>query len=216
MFRTIDLTDGDAFEDDDDSCTSPRLCFYPTTHIPHVLTPSPLVFLSPDIDPSTLCPYCDEPLPATPTPHLLTLLSTTLQKSYPDPRPSNPKGRKAPLGVFIGVCQRHRFERIRLPEAIRMGWPIAISWGEVRGRVEGLVDVLRGVLEDVGAGTGGESESEEESGEGREGKDKGKEKGPRARSVFWKEVKKEVKKKGTRAVVGVSGQFASFEKTQPG
>ena len=39
---------------------------------------------------------------------------------------------------------------------------------------------------------------------------------PRTRSVFWREVKKEVKKQGSRTVVGVKGQFASFEKTQPG
>lgn len=47
-------------------------------------------------------------------------------------------------------------------------------------------------------------------------KESGKPKGPRGRSVFWKEIKKEVKKMGSRAVVGVSGQFDSFEKTQPG
>lgn len=45
---------------------------------------------------------------------------------------------------------------------------------------------------------------------------KDKEMGPRRKSVFWKEIVKEVKKKGSRAVVGVTGQFASFEKTQPG
>ena len=41
-------------------------------------------------------------------------------------------------------------------------------------------------------------------------------KGPKARSIFWTEVMDEVKKKGSRAVVGVRGQFANFEKTQPG
>jgi len=40
--------------------------------------------------------------------------------------------------------------------------------------------------------------------------------GSRSESVFWREVKKEVKKQGIRTVVGVKGQFASFEKTQPG
>ena len=40
--------------------------------------------------------------------------------------------------------------------------------------------------------------------------------GPKARSIFWTEVMDEVKKKGSRAVVGVRGQFANFEKTQPG
>lgn len=38
----------------------------------------------------------------------------------------------------------------------------------------------------------------------------------RSSCVFWREVMAEVKKKGSRAVAGVRGQFASFEKTQPG
>lgn len=43
-----------------------------------------------------------------------------------------------------------------------------------------------------------------------------KTRGPKARCIFWKEVIKEVKQKGSRAVAGVRGQFANFEKTQPG
>ena len=43
-----------------------------------------------------------------------------------------------------------------------------------------------------------------------------RQKRPKARSIFWSEVMDEVKKKGSRAVVGVRGQFADFEKTQPG
>lgn len=39
---------------------------------------------------------------------------------------------------------------------------------------------------------------------------------PRSKSAFWKEVKKEVKKQGSRTVVGVKGQFANFERAQPG
>ena len=40
--------------------------------------------------------------------------------------------------------------------------------------------------------------------------------GARSKSVFWKEIKKQVKKQGSRTVVGVKGQFANFERTQPG
>lgn len=40
--------------------------------------------------------------------------------------------------------------------------------------------------------------------------------GPRSRCVFWKEVMKDVKKKGSKVVAGVRSQFANFEKTQPG
>ena len=47
-------------------------------------------------------------------------------------------------------------------------------------------------------------------------RDDGDQKVPKARSIFWTEVMDEVKKKGSRAVIGVRGQFANFEKTQPG
>lgn len=38
----------------------------------------------------------------------------------------------------------------------------------------------------------------------------------KARSLFWIEVMAEIKAKGLRAVSGVRGQFANFEKAQPG
>lgn len=41
-------------------------------------------------------------------------------------------------------------------------------------------------------------------------------KGAKARSPFWIEVMAEIKSKGLRAVSGVRGQFANFEKAQPG
>lgn len=171
-------------------------------------TNSTPVFLDPSIDPSTICPYCDESLPPTPTPHLLALLVSTAKKSYTDPRPSNPKGLKAPLATFIAVCQRHRFESVMLPEAKKKKWPRKIHFEDVRGRVEKMKGRLEAIVLDGGGGWDSESESNDESNE--------KGKGPRGKSVFWKEIIKEVKKKGSRAVVGVSGQFASFEKTQPG
>jgi len=41
-------------------------------------------------------------------------------------------------------------------------------------------------------------------------------KGAKSRSLFWIEVMAEIKSKGLRAVSGVRGQFANFEKAQPG
>jgi len=41
-------------------------------------------------------------------------------------------------------------------------------------------------------------------------------KGAKAKSLFWTEVMAEIKSKGLRAVSGVRGQFANFEKAQPG
>lgn len=59
--------------------------------------------------------------------------------------------------------------------------------------------------DEVGKGKGKVKKVEEEG-----------DKGPRARCIFWMEMVKEIKKKGSRAVAGVRGQFANFEKTQPG
>ncbi|TFY72456.1 hypothetical protein EVG20_g543 [Dentipellis fragilis] len=125
------------------------------------------------VDPSTLCPYCDEPLPPSPTPHLQSLLAAAKRKSYPEPRPGNPRGLKAPLPTFITICQRHQFEALEMPKAKKRGWPTSIDFSKLRSR-------------------------------GRE------------ESMFWNHVVKEVQAMGSRAVVGVKGQFDSFSKTQPG
>ncbi|RDB15822.1 hypothetical protein Hypma_003620 [Hypsizygus marmoreus] len=160
------------------------------------------LIMSPSTDPRTLCPYCDAPLPPSPTRLLTRLLASTAKKSHHEPRPTNPLGRKAPFAVFIAVCQRHRFESQILPEAEAKGWPKEIDWHELGGRVIRMRDALKGIVEDCGVA----AECDEEV----------IEQGPRMRCVFWGEVMREVKAKGSRAVAGVRGQFASFEKTQPG
>ncbi|KAH7920529.1 hypothetical protein BV22DRAFT_1133001 [Leucogyrophana mollusca] len=164
--------------------------------------------LGPVADPSTLCPYCDDILPPHPTPLLKSLLATAQRKSYPDPRPRNPRGLKAPLPAYISACQRHRFETHHLPMAVEKGWPTEIDFKQVPRRVEGMKGTLEAIISDGGeSGEGDEDDLYEHLFE---------EKGPRGRSVFWHDVKREVKKQGSRAALGVKGQFASFEKTQPG
>lgn len=83
----------------------------------------------------------------------------------------------------------------------------------------GMKDELQALIEDPG----GEHEDvdvnediDEVERLFRDDGDGTRQKGPKARSIFWTEVMDEVKKKGSRAVVGVQGQFANFEKTQPG
>ncbi|KAG6861259.1 hypothetical protein C0995_002067 [Termitomyces sp. Mi166 len=152
-----------------------------------------------EIDPKTLCPYCDTPLPSQPTSQLKRLLASAAKKSCPEPRPGNHLGRTAPFTTYIAVCQRHRFESQMLPEAERKGWPKTIDWSELGKRVRKMKGALRAIIE----GNGEDDCDEEES-------------RPRARCVFWKEALEEVRLKGTRAVAGVRGQFASFEKMQPG
>lgn len=142
------------------------------------------------VDPSTLCPFCDEKLPPKPSPLYQSLLEAAKRKAYPDPRPTNPRGLKALMSVYVASCKRHRFEAHQIPEAIAKGWPTDINFGRVRERVEnlnvGLAKLVRG------------------------------EGGARNESIYWTTVIKEVQKVGSRAVSGVKGQFESFEKTQPG
>ncbi|KAF8813016.1 hypothetical protein BYT27DRAFT_6394589 [Phlegmacium glaucopus] len=175
------------------------------------------VTISPDTDPHTLCPYCDTPLPSSPSPLLINILAATRKKSTRDPRPSNPLGLKAPLANFIVVCQRHKFESQILPEAERKGWPKTILWQKLAARVERMRDELQALIEDPG-GERGLDDVDEDIDEVerlfRDDDDDGTRR--KARSIFWTEVMDEVKKKGSRAVVGVRGQFANFEKTQPG
>ncbi|KAI5825177.1 hypothetical protein K523DRAFT_420219 [Schizophyllum commune Tattone D] len=140
-------------------------------------------------DARELCPYCDELLPSSPTPTLTRMLEEVAKKSRPAPRPSNPRGRKAQLRHFAIVCQRHRFERDVLPDAERKGWPKKIDWSALPSRVRRLRDELQEILEDE-IDHGG--------------------------CVFWKELAKEIKEKGTRAATGVAGQFENFEKVQIG
>ena len=147
-------------------------------------------------DPSTLCPYCDEQLPPHPTPSLQSLMSNARRKSYADPRPRNLRGLKAPLAIYISVCQRHRFELHQLPIALERGWPQIINFQKLPKRVARMKIELEAII----------LACDDQDGT----------KGPTSRSVFWREVKKEVKNQGSRTVVGVKGQFASFEKTQPG
>ncbi|KAJ3789794.1 RTC4-like domain-containing protein, partial [Lentinula aff. detonsa] len=168
---------------------------------------------NPLVDANTLCPYCDESLPSSPTPHLKHLLATTAKKSVRAPRPTNPMGRKAAVSVFINVCQRHRFESKILPEAEAKGWPKSIEWNLIHGRVMRMRKHLEALMENSFFGdTKGGSDSDDsdvhESGSQRMR--------VRDKCFFWKEVMKEVKEKGTRAAANVKSQFANFQNAQPG
>lgn len=170
------------------------------------------VFIDPDVDPASLCPWCDERLPPVPTPYLSTLIVAARAASSPDVRPTNPLGLRAPLGKFVGVCQRHRFESHQVPRAQRKGWPMQIAWNHVSERVGALRPRLQAIVDDVDEDflSGAPREDRDDEDEAQWG---GR---PRKGSVFWWDVIKSVKKSGSRQAAGVRGQFASFEKTQPG
>jgi hypothetical protein len=180
------------------------------------------VLFSPEIDPRRLCPYCDTPLPEQPSSLLFGLIAATKKKASSDPRPSNPLGLKAPVAVFVTVCQRHRFESQILPEAEMKGWPKTIEWNKVANRIMQMRNALRMLIEDSGDSNAGyvgwtkEAEDWEVPFPNKRTTEIRKKKGPKANSIFWNEVIQEIKEKGSRVVAGVRGQFANFEKAQPG
>ena len=137
-----------------------------------------------------LCPFCDERLPPNPSPLYRSLLEAAKCKAYPDPRPSNPRGLKASMGIYVASCKRHRFEVHQIPEALAKGWPMDIDFGRVRDRVEQLRDSLRKLVKGKG--------------------------NARDENIYWTTVMMEVQKMGSRAASGVKGQFESFQRTQPG
>ena len=163
-----------------------------------------LVFLDPNVDPSTLCPWCDQQLPTDPTPRLKSLIDSVRSKSYSSPRPSNPLGLGAPLTASVAVCQRHRFESHQIPKAQAKGWPTKIDFGKVKPRVEALRSKLEALVLNKPSETDGLILLDED------------EEKPRDTCPFWTDMVKEVKSKGTRAVASSKGQFANFKALQPG
>ncbi|KAF8652165.1 hypothetical protein AX16_004522 [Volvariella volvacea WC 439] len=148
------------------------------------------LFISTDVDPRTLCPFCDAPLPDSPSPLLRKMLAETAKKSHPDPRPGNPLGRRAPSAVFVTVCHRHQFESQILPEAEAKGWPKTIDWERLKLRVERMKDVIRMVIWEP--------------------------QGARSQCLFWKELMEDVKNQGAIATTNVHNQFNTFKRAQPG
>lgn len=121
---------------------------------------------------------------------------------------------RAPLGMFVSVCQRHRFESHQVPKAQARGWPTNIDWNRVAPRVKALKPRLQEIIDDVdeeflpGAHRADGAEGDDDI---EIWADK-----PRKGSIFWQDVVKSVRKSGSRKTAGVAGQLANFSKTQPG
>ncbi|KII88459.1 hypothetical protein PLICRDRAFT_698840 [Plicaturopsis crispa FD-325 SS-3] len=181
--------------------------------------------MSPSVNPSTLCPFCDRPLPEAPTTELLELIRVARGQSYPDVRPTNPLGRRAPMLLFSAVCHRHDFETRLLPRGKKEGWPEKIDWGRMKSRIIKMHAPLLELLADPGTPLDeiveGETDSNGDA-EGSSAEDRdedeglGNSKGPRDRCVFWRDVKKQIMQQGSRAVTGAMGQLSLFSNIQPG
>ncbi|KAJ7481130.1 RTC4-like domain-containing protein [Mycena galericulata] len=166
---------------------------------------------SPYIDPEAICPYCDTLLPVNPSAHLWDLLRITFPKSTRDARPTNPLGRKAPTIAFAAVCQRHILESNILPQARAEGWPTEIEWIGLEARIVKMKADLIRILADRGSPivyNQGTRTTEKATDSAING--------PRMRCVFWRELVVQLESSGLRQVTAAIGQFATFEKMQPG
>jgi hypothetical protein len=139
-----------------------------------------------NIDPSKLCPFCDELLPEQPSDKLKMLLRAASNRAVNRARPANKLGLKAPLQVYIGVCERHRFEAKLLPQAAKAGWPTTIDFNAIPMRLMDRQDLFEGILKDP------------------------------TTSSFFCESLEHVQAVGLRVAESAMGQYATFERSQPG
>ncbi|KAF8208628.1 RTC4-like domain-containing protein, partial [Mycena galopus ATCC 62051] len=115
--------------------------------------------------------------------------------------------------AFATLCQRHQFESETLPMAAENGWPLSIDWDALGDRVCGMKINLEDIIADAGVPLVCNSQDEENS---ETLEQERSDRGPRMQCIFWRELLEELKSSGSRRVSGVSGQFATFNKTQPG
>ncbi|KAJ7222754.1 hypothetical protein B0H12DRAFT_1241061 [Mycena haematopus] len=104
----------------------------------------------PEPDPATLCPFCDEPLPTSPSTELLELAAKLRDISTPDPIPGN-QGHRKPTSItqVLGYCEMHTIERKVLPQAIAGGWLFQPNFDDLFDRVIRLGPALISLCEEI-------------------------------------------------------------------
>ena len=140
------------------------------------------------VDPTTLCPFCDDPLPANPSWKLRSQLARFREVCESDSRWGNSMGLTAPVNVFVGFCALHKAETEVIPQGLKYGWPQEINFKAVATRVRKLESKLRAVIEDP---------------DGRG-------------AVFFGPLKEKTAKYGIGAVTGSKGSWNSFESAHAG
>jgi hypothetical protein len=94
-----------------------------------------------------LCPFCDEPLPSSPTDKLLALRKALDNETWPDPTPLNPNHRNAKSWIVTQeFCTLHEFEVDNLPVVRQEGWPLHIEFASLHTRIFKWRRQLRGLL----------------------------------------------------------------------
>ncbi|KAF6743136.1 hypothetical protein DFP72DRAFT_1080813 [Ephemerocybe angulata] len=96
-----------------------------------------------------LCPFCDEPMPTSPSDSLKKDLARLVELSIPDPLLANPNHRRASTRLHASFCQRHEYERIEVPKAQARQWPDTIDFDALPGRVKACEEMLTDVMENI-------------------------------------------------------------------
>lgn len=98
------------------------------------------------VDPSALCPFCDQPLPTDPSQRLVSLQQYLLERPHIESRYSarNPNAKYLPIVEIASFCQLHKVERTIIPEGIEKGYPMVIDWKALPRSVN-LVSFPRGL-----------------------------------------------------------------------
>ncbi|GAA5862236.1 hypothetical protein JCM1840_001688 [Sporobolomyces johnsonii] len=140
------------------------------------------------VDPTTLCPFCDRPLPETPSSRLVSLKKYLLRRPHLEKRASvrNNLAKKLPIAETASFCRMHQDERTVIPEGRARGYPTEIAWNELPKRID---RELSGHLTSVILG--------------------------QTASHYLESAKKEWDEKG-RQMRNVASEFGSFHTEEPG
>ncbi|GAA5884755.1 hypothetical protein JCM16303_005260 [Sporobolomyces ruberrimus] len=127
-----DLATADDFSDDDDS--GPGASERGREDTPDELLDTEEI----EIDPSTLCPFCDQELPTDPSDRLVSLKEYLLDRPHIEPRLSarNSEAKYLPIVEIASFCQLHKTEKIVVPEGVKQGYPLKIDWKGLPRRIE--------------------------------------------------------------------------------
>jgi hypothetical protein len=106
-----------------------------------------------NIDPSTLCPFCDETLPTEPSTKLLAMLDRLKRKATPDPRWGNSLGLKAKMETYVAFCALHQAESNEFPKGRKYGWPTTLNLESIAHRTRQCKAALEEIINDPSSGT---------------------------------------------------------------
>jgi hypothetical protein len=139
-----------------------------------------------EVDPKSLCPFCDDKLPETPSSILLNMLEKLKQRAKPDPRYGNSLGLKLDMSQYISFCSRHTAESEEFPRGQKYGWPATLDTPKLVKRIWKLQSQLQDIIDDPEEGT------------------------------FFAPLQETALKYGKGAVTGAKGSWATFENATTG